>query len=103
MDDKSLAWYDALRKRYRPAQLKILLIGESPPDPNGDEQRFFYSDILHRYDNLYRGVAAAVYGPHIVSQKDKSAVLTDLCQAGFWLIDAVEYPINNRSYAVGHA
>jgi hypothetical protein len=26
-------WYEELRKKYRPEKIRILLIGESPPDP----------------------------------------------------------------------
>jgi hypothetical protein len=41
--------------------MRVLLIGESPPDPGGRERLFFYSPRLTR-DNLYRAVAQAVYG-----------------------------------------
>jgi hypothetical protein len=32
-------WYEQLRDQYRPDRLKVLLIGESPPDPAGKSQR----------------------------------------------------------------
>lgn len=93
----ALAWYDELRERYRPAQVSILLIAESPPDPGAGERRFFYSPTLS-YDNLYRGVAEAVYGTNAdVDVANKPSVLARLRDDGFWLIDAVEHPINKVS------
>jgi hypothetical protein len=90
-DALALVWYEVLRERYRPARLKVLLIAESPPDPGVGERRFFYAPTLS-YDNLYRGVAQAVYGRAWVSEKVK--VLERLRDDGFWLIDAVEHPTN---------
>jgi hypothetical protein len=91
MDDN---WYDALRERYRPIQIEILLIAESPPDPGSGKRRFFYSDTL-TYDNLYRGVAEAAYGEEVeFDVNDKPKVLDRLRRDGFWLIDAVAYPVN---------
>lgn len=57
-----VAWYDELRERYLPPTLEVLLVAESPPDPGDRERRFFYSPVLARHDNLYRGVAEALFG-----------------------------------------
>jgi hypothetical protein len=54
-------WYERLRQQYKPQVLQILLIAESPPDPGSGVRRFFYAPDL-TLDNLYRGVAEAVYG-----------------------------------------
>jgi len=88
------AWYEELRERYRPERLRYLLIAESPPDSGQGERRFFYSPVL-TIDNLYRAVAEAVYGGEGVDIRNKPAVLERLRADGFWLIDAVEHPINN--------
>lgn len=90
-------WYETLREEYRPAHLRILLIGESPPDPGDGDRRFFYSPVL-RADNLYRGVAQAVYGlePDFDAHA-KEANLERLRDDGVWLIDAVATPINQLS------
>jgi hypothetical protein len=89
------AWYEQLREQYRPDQLQVLLIGESPPDPGAGERRFFYAPTL-QIDNLYRGVAQALYGEHPeVELADKPAVLRRLQADGFWLIDAVDRPVNH--------
>lgn len=86
--------YEALRERYRPGRLRVLLVAESPPDPGSGERRFFYSPVLLA-DNLYRGVVEAVYGERAdVDLRDKPAVLERMKADGFWLIDAVDMPVN---------
>lgn len=88
-------WYEQLRAQYRPDRLQVLLIGESPPDPGAGDRRFFYAPTL-QIDNLYRGVAQALYGDHPdVQLTDKPAVLRRLQADGFWLIDTVDRPINH--------
>lgn len=87
-------WYEELRARYRPDRLRVLLIGESPPDPRSGRRRFFYAPEL-TFDNLYRGVAEAVYGLEPGFDVRQKAVILDRLKAdGFWLIDAVEHPVN---------
>lgn len=94
---REMEWYEHLREKYRPAVLKVLLIGESPPDPGAGERRFFYAPTL-TYDNLYRGVAQAVYGDRDdFDIQKKCETLEHLRDDGFWLIDAVESPINKSS------
>jgi hypothetical protein len=78
----SLASYEELRERYRPEPIRVLLIGESPPDPGDAERRFFYAPTLSRHDNLYRGVAEALYGDtRGFSVKDKAGNLGRLREA----------------------
>jgi hypothetical protein len=89
------AWYEQLRQQYRPDRLEVLLVGESPPDPGTGQRRFFYTPTLSR-DNLYRGVAQALYGQRPeVDLADKPAVLRRLQADGFWLIDATDRPVNH--------
>ena len=93
------AWYEELRERYRPERLRVLLVAESPPDPGDGERRFFYSPEL-RADNLYRGVAQALYGKQGETDiLNKPAVLDRIRADGFWLIDAVDEPINKLGSA----
>jgi len=91
-----MARYDELRALYRPDEVRVLLVAESPPDPGEGPLRFFYdSTLVTGGDNLYRGVAEAVYGNEpAVDVNDKVAVLRCLQRDGFWLIDAVQHPIN---------
>jgi hypothetical protein len=98
--DTSVAWYEKLREQYRPLHVHVLLIAESPPDPGSGDSRFFYSSAL-TIDNLYRGVAEAVYGEREnANLLDKPAILEQLTEDGFWLIDATEHPINKATSAV---
>jgi hypothetical protein len=92
-------WYDKLREEYRPERLRVLLIGESPPDPGERDRRFFYAPALAKEDNLYRGVVKALYEDEGVDIRDKPAVLARLRNEGYWLIDAVDEPINTRTRA----
>src|SRR5690606_22746825 len=88
------AWYEELRATYRPRVVRLLLIGESPPDPGDGARRFFYAPTLS-HDNLYRGVAAAFYGTELgFDPSEKLAVLDRLRADGVWLIDAVDEPID---------
>jgi hypothetical protein len=96
-DPAPFVWYEQLRSKHRPSRLRVLLIGESPPKSNESARRFFYSPVLTRHDNLYRGVAQALYGERVdVDIRDKSAVLARIQSDGFWLIDAVDEPINKN-------
>jgi hypothetical protein len=41
VSSSDLAWYEELGAAYRPEVVRLLLIGESPPDPGGGLRRFF--------------------------------------------------------------
>jgi hypothetical protein len=89
------AWYERLRDQYRPDQVDVLLVAESPPDPGAGQLRFFYASSLS-YDNLYRGIAQALYGEQPdFDITDKQAILRRLQADGFWLVDAVDRPVNH--------
>lgn len=71
------------------------MIAESPPDPGAGDRRFFFGPVLSQYDNLYRGVATAVYGLDAgFDVTRKTHLLERLKTDGYWLIDAVQEPIN---------
>lgn len=93
-----LAWYEHLRREYQPKAIRLLLIGESPPDPGDGAHRFFYSSVLSQHDNLYRGVALALYG--LGSKFDitqKASNLRRMQDDGVWLIDAIDTPVNKEA------
>jgi hypothetical protein len=99
MADPDLAWYEELRQAYRPRALRLLLVGESPPDPGSGGRRFFYAPTL-THDNLYRGVVAAIYGDEAgFDPTRKTTLLERLRRDGVWLIDAVDEPIDKRTSA----
>jgi hypothetical protein len=96
-----LPWYTSLREGYRPVHIRILLIGESAPDPRGGDRRFFYHSVLTSSDNLFRGVVLALYGARLSvrDSRDKTPWLKRLRDDGVFLIDLVPYPINRKSDA----
>ena len=97
--DLGVAWYEELRAAYRPEQVRLLLIGESPPDPRDGARRFFYAPTL-TVDNLYRGVEEALYGGEVAFDvRDKTGALARMKRDGVWLIDAVQHPVNAESMA----
>ncbi len=97
----SKAWYDELRHDHRPEVVKVLLIGESPPDPAAGERRFFYAPVLDSKDNLYRGVATAAYGTDPdFDLGEKRRVLRRLQTDGYWLIDLSDEPVNHVDGAI---
>lgn len=89
--------YADLRQRYRPTHVKLLLIGESAPDPGAAEPRFFYAPTLTAADNLFRGVVLALYDhrfPRGSAGSSKVPWLERLQADGVFLIDLVPFPVN---------
>ena len=94
------AWYEALRAEWRPASVKLLLIGESAPDSGAIEsdRRFFYAPTISGSDNLFRGVVSALYdGPKLRKGEDRRPWLERLRADGVYLIDLVPYPVDKLS------
>jgi len=94
--------YSVLAGRYRPAAIKVLLIGESPPEPKSMDIRqipYFYNTkfVDNRRDSLLRETAKVILSQHVAiySEQQKHKVLSELMAKGIFLIDAVEHPINN--------
>jgi hypothetical protein len=90
-------WYAELRDHYRPQHVKLLLIGESAPDPGAAEPRFFYAPILTAADNLFRGVVLALYDhrfPRGSAGSSKVLWLQRLTADSVFLIDLVPFPVN---------
>lgn len=95
---RELPWYAELREAHRPDRVRVLLVGESAPDPGAAERRFFYAPLLDRRDNLYRGVVEAFYGCSPGRAGDpKAPWLARLKDDGVFLIDLVPFPVNDLS------
>jgi len=87
--------YERLRRRWKPDRVRLLLIGESAPDPRRAEIRFFYAPTLTAHDNLFRGVILALYGRSPGHAGDpKRPWLEALRRDGVYLIDLVPFPVN---------
>jgi hypothetical protein len=88
--------YDQLRSEWTPDRVRVLLVGESAPDPGPSERRFFYAPILDRRDNLFRGVVEAFYEPipRGSTGQPKRPWLERLREDGVYLIDLVPFPVD---------
>lgn len=76
--------------------MRLLLVGESAPDPGAEERRFFYAPTLDRRDNLFRGVVEALYAPipRGSTGQPKRPWLERLCADGVYLVDLVPFPVD---------
>jgi len=81
---------------YRPSRIRTLFICESPPfaaDPN--RPSYFFFENCPGTDILFATIVKAIYD--IDYRKDperKRELLNRMKQDGYWLMDAVEEPIN---------
>jgi hypothetical protein len=93
-----IPWYADLREAHRPSPVRVLLVGESAPDANGADRRFFYAPILSKSDALFRGVVEAFYHCSPGKAGDlKQPWLDRLKSDGVFLIDLVPFPVNALS------
>ena len=90
-------WYNKLRKEYKPSEIKCLLIAESPPKSEGG--RFFYNPDQEKYDFLFRSVMEVIFTDFKVKYRrgQKRIYLQKFKEKGFYLIDAVDEPINDKN------
>lgn len=88
-------WYQQLRLRWKPDQVRVLLVAESAPDPGAAERRFFYAPTVSRSDNLFRAVVLALYDEKVRAGDNRSEHLARLQRDGVWLIDLAPYPVNH--------
>ncbi len=85
-----------LAMRFRPVEIKTLLLNPAPPALDAD---YFYRAAS---DRAVRSVAARIYFEELVkcmgpasSQIDEARCLADFRDRGFFLIHAVDCPIEN--------
>ena len=89
--------YDDLRQRYRPTEIRFLLIAESPPPPPEFEgsRHFYRSDRLRREDRLFTNTIKALYPETTdMSEPELEAAKEQWLQRfqvdGFYMIEALE-------------
>jgi hypothetical protein len=78
---------DLLRARYRPDDVWVLMVGESPPAGG----TFFYQADSHLYDATREAFEVAL-GP----MPQGEAFLERFQAMGFWLYDVVREPVNRK-------
>ncbi len=90
--------YLSAANRYRPAQVRVLFIAESPPAFLSESKKsYFFFDKNPGGDLLFGAIVEAVLNIRYrkAGAEPKARVLRDFQANGNWLMDAVEYPINN--------
>jgi hypothetical protein len=94
--DQEMIEYHTAALRYRPAQIRVLFIAESPPAFDADRQRsYFFFEQNPGSEVLFATVTAALYAANYrKAAGDKAMWLRRMQTDGYWLIDAVEQPIN---------
>ncbi len=89
--------FEIARRKYKPKDIKYLLIAEAPPDESSD--RFFYFEDVKEKDSLFLETMKVLYpgnytDPKIVRKKKKQ-FLNKLKEDGFYLIDSTDQPMPN--------
>lgn len=91
--------YKKASLKYRPDYIKYLFVCESPPAyKNKDDMSYFYFENNRGAEVLFSTIIKAVY--YIDYRKkihNKVELLEKLKKNGFFLMDAVFYPINKDS------
>ncbi len=94
--------YDPLSMRrntslyYKPEKVKVLFIAEAPPCA---EERYFYFGDVFEKDSLWVELTKALYRNEFgktstsAERKRKGSWLQRFCEDGYYLIDAVETPV----------
>ena len=89
--------YHKAAERYRPAQVRVLFIAESPPAFSSEsKQAYFFFEENPGGDLLFATIVQAVLGITYRKRNGvrKADVLRQFQAKGCWLMDAVERPIN---------
>ena len=82
--------------RYRPDEIRILFIAESPPAFKDEQKKsYFYFAPNPGNDILFGTIVEALYqADYRKASGRKTELLQRLRDDGYWLMDAVETPIN---------
>lgn len=90
-------WFEDLRIAYRPQRVRLLFLGEAPPDPKQHDARFFYGPTLSRDHYLFLGMMEALYGAGLDRIVGRKAEWLRRFQGdGFWVLDALSAPAEPR-------
>ena len=86
-DDENALGITRLRDQFKPARVRMLFVGESPP---AGDTHFYRAN-----SNLFRATREAfvqAFGPEAVS--DGPRFLREFQDRGCWLVDLVDRPVN---------
>ncbi len=93
--------FEEARNKYKPKDIKFLLIAESPP--KYDSGRFFYFLNVKDQDSLFLEVMKVLYPSYFNEytipqiRNKKGELLKEFKEDGFYLIDAVDMPMIKKS------
>jgi hypothetical protein len=88
--------YTTASNRYKPRQIRLLLIAEAPPC---NLDRFFYFEDVKKQDSLFLEIMGVLYpnqkAAYLASGRDtegKKDLLETFREDGYWLMDLSEVP-----------
>ena len=93
---QDMAVYQEAALKYRPDHVKILFLCESPPFAKTAEKRsYFFFETCPGTDILFATIVKAIYDiDYLKASGQERELLGRMQEGGFWLMDAVEAPIN---------
>lgn len=90
------ARYAVARNKYKPADIKVLIIGEAPPC---NLDRYFYFEEVSKQDSLFLEIMGVLYpelkAQYLATKRDpalKVELLEHFQSDGYWLMDLSEIP-----------
>jgi len=88
--------YKKASLKYRPEYIKYLFVCESPPAyKNKDDMSYFYFENNRSSEILFSTIIKAIYDiDYKKKTHNKAELLESFKRDGFFLLDAVFYPIN---------
>lgn len=92
--------FEQARLKYRPDNIKYLLVAETPP--KSDSNRFFYFLDVKKQDSLFLEVMKVLYADLVENLKtieirsDKKLYLNKFKKDGFYLIDSLNEPFEEK-------
>jgi len=91
--------FEKAREEFRPDHIRVLFVAEAPPPV--DSGRFFYFERVPRGDGLFLEMRKVLYPSENVDAPDarnrKEQFLRKFKRDGFFLIDAVDYPLPKKA------
>ncbi len=81
------------REKYRPTNIKLLFVAESPPE---DVKHFFYFEDVPEQDSLFLEMMKVLYNvnePAPLIRAKKKSYLENFRDDGYYLEDALDHPI----------
>ncbi len=100
----NLEIYRREAKNYKPDNIKVLFVAESPPPlKKGEKPRYFYFKENKGPDLLFSSVVKAVYDIDYKKNPElKAKLMKKLREDGYFLVDVCEYPLRKNDDRNAH-